>query len=315
MNRRDFVRFLGLGLAGAAAGGQVYWPRETTAPPQLHLAFLADAHLKEGDARRPEARSLIRAVAELRSLDPGPQLVLFAGDLANEGNPDALALGGEILADLPADCLMVMGEGDGPPDRSAPWHSLFGDPRFSYLLRQTAKGKRQTILQILGLHTAWRPDPGDPLFYVGGAGRRWLSRELDRLDPEIPLLLLSHAPLAPVFRPWQQWTLDGLEILAQLGRFRQVLCLHGHTHHAVVSSQLPVVSKDNDFIGLFTENEKRKTENVLHLSLPATAWPGPMAIQGTPADLSPGLGPGGCGWALLAIEADSFRLQPQVWQS
>ena len=151
---------------------------------------------------------------------------------------------------------------------------------------------------------------------MGDPGRRWLARELDRLDPEVPLLLVSHAPLDPVFRPWQQWTLDGPEVLAQLRRFRQVLCLHGHTHQAVASGQWPVVSKGHDFGEVFiAENRKLKTENLLHFSLPATAWPQPQAIQGTPARLGPGLGPSGCGWALLAAEAASFKLQPQVWEA
>ena len=237
MNRRDFVRFLGLGLAGACAGGQLYWPREADAAPALRLACLADAHLKDGDERRPEAQSLARAVAELRGLNPAPQLVLFAGDLAHHGNPAALALGREILADLPAPCLLLMGEGDGQPDNAAPWRRLFGEPWFS----RTLPG-----LQVIGVHTAWCPGPGGPLFRVGDPGRRWLARELGRLDPEVPLLLVSHAPLDPVFRPWQQWTLDGPEVLAQLSRFRQVLCLHGHTHHAVASCQWPVVSKGHD---------------------------------------------------------------------
>ena len=315
MNRRDFVRFLGLGLAGACAGGRVSWPREAAAAPKLRLALLADAHLKDGDARRPEAQFLARAVAELQGLNPAPQLVLFAGDLAHHGHPAALALGREILADLPAPCLLLMGDGDGQADNAAPWRRLFGEPWFTHLLPKTANGKRQTALQILGLHTAWCPGPGGPLFRVGDPGRRWLARELGGFDPEVPLLLVSHAPLDPVFRPWQQWTLDGSEVLTQLSRFRQVLCLHGHTHHAVVSSQWPVVSKGNDFIEVSTANGKRKTENLLHLSLPATAWPGPQAVQGTPARLGPGLGPRGCGWTLLAAEAASFELQPQVWQA
>jgi 3',5'-cyclic AMP phosphodiesterase CpdA len=315
MNRRDFVRFLGLGLAGACAGGQVSWPREVVATPELRLGLLADAHLKDGDARRPEAQSLARAVRELRDLNPAPQLVLFAGDLAHHGNPAALALGREILADLPTPCLMLMGEGDGLPDNAAPWRRLFGEPRFSHLLQKKANGKRQTALQILGLHTAWCPGPGGPLFRVGDPGRRWLARELGRLDPEVPLLLVAHAPLDPVFRPWQQWTLDGPEVLGQLSRFRKVLCLHGHTHHAVASCQLSVVSKDNDFIEVFMANGKRQTANRLCLSLPATAWPGPQALQGTPARLGPGRGPSGCGWTLLASEAASFKLQPQIWEA
>ncbi len=317
MNRRDFVRFLGFGLAGAYAGGQVYWPREAAAAPTLRLALLADAHLTDGDARRPEAQALARAVAELRGLNPAPQLILFAGDLAHNGNPTALALGGEILADLPASSLLLMGEGDGLPDHAASWRRLFGEPWFSHLLRQTENGKRKTVLQILGLHTAWCPGPGGPVFRVGDSGRRWLARELRCFDPEVPLLLVSHAPLDPIFRPWQQWTLDGPEVLAQLRRFRQVLCLHGHTHHAVVRRQGAGISKEHEWSAVFfTKNRKPKTENrLLSLSLPATAWPGPQAVQGTPARLGPGLGPSGCGWALLTAEAASFKLQPQIWQT
>jgi 3',5'-cyclic AMP phosphodiesterase CpdA len=270
------------------------------------LAFLSDAHLKDGEERRAEAQALARAVAELRRLKPAPRLVLFAGDLAHNGEPRALALGQEILSDLPAPLLMVMGEGDGLPDRAAAWLRLFGEPWFSHVLPKTENRKPKTV--ILGLHTAWCPGPGGPAFRVGEAGRRWLARELARLDPEVPLILLSHAPLDPIYRPWQQWTLDGSEVMPLLARFRQVLCLHGHTHNAVVS-------KGNDFRkGFLTENGKQETGNrLLSISLPATAWPGPQALQGTPAHLIPGLGPAGCGWLLLAAGSTSLQFQPQIW--
>jgi len=320
MKRRDFLRRLGLGLAGAWALGRVSWPVGAQASdPQgteLRLAFLGDAHLPDGDGRRPEAQALARAVAELRRLEPGPRLVLFAGDLAHNGDPRALALGQEILSDLPAPLLMVMGEGDGLPDGAAAWRRLFGEPWFTHLLRKTENRKQKTVCQIVGLHTAWCPGPGGPAFRVGDAGRRWLARELARLDPEAPLIILSHAPLDPVFRPWQQWTVDGPEVLARLSRFRRVFCLHGHTHHAVVSGQWPVVSKGQDFSEIFlTENRKQKTENCLSISLPATAWPGPQALQGTPARLAPGLGPSGCGWLLLSAGSTSLQFQPQIWQA
>lgn len=317
MKRREFLQLMGLGLAGACAGRQVSWPREAAAAiaPEPRLAFLADAHLPDGDDRAPEAQSLARAVAELRSLLPAPQLVLFAGDLAHNGNPAALALGQEILADLPAPCLMLLGEGDGLPDNAAPWRRLFGEPWFTHLLRETENRKQKTAFQILGLHTAWCPGPGGPLFRVGDSGRRWLARELERLDPEVPLLLLSHAPLDPVFRPWQQWTLDGPEVLARLRRFRRVLCLHGHTHAAVVSGQWPVAGEGSNFSEVFAETGKRQTANLLHFSLPSTAWPAPQAIQGTPARLRPGFGPSGCGWALLSGSGAALKFQSQTWQA
>jgi hypothetical protein len=309
MERRDFLRLLGLGLAGACTVSQVPWPPAAAAAPaaELRLALLADAHLRDGNERRPEAQALARAVAELRRLKPAPPMVLFAGDLAHNGNPAALALGQEILADLPAPPLMLMGEGDGLPDGAAPWRRLFGEPWFS----RTWPG-----LQVIGLHTAWCPGPGGPLFRVGDAGRRCLGRELARLDPEVPLAMLSHAPLEPVFRPWQQWTVDGPEVLGQLRRFRQVLCLHGHTHNAGVRGQGSGDSKGSDFGGVFTENRKQETENrLMNISLPATAWPAPLALQGTPARLSPGLGPAGCGWVVLAGRDTSLQFESHLWEA
>jgi Icc protein len=320
MKRREFLRRLGLGLAGAWALGRVSWPvgAQAAGPqaPELCLAFLADAHLPNGDERRPEAQALARAVAELRLLKPAPRLVLFAGDLAHNGDPRALALGREILSGLPAPPLMVMGEGDSLPDGASAWRRLFGEPWFSHLLQKTENGKPETVLQILGLHTAWCPGPGGPAFRVGESGRRWLARELAPLDPEVPLVILSHAPLDPIYRPWQQWTVDGPEVAALLTEFRQVLCLHGHTHNGVASGQGSVVKKGNDFgKGFLTENGNRQTGTRLSVPLLATAWPWPQALQGTPARLGPGLGPAGCGWLLLAAGSTSLQLQPQIWQA
>ncbi len=330
MKRREFLQCLGIGLAGGWVFSRPFWPRVAAAGvPELRLAVLADAHLKNGDGRRPEAQALARAVAELRGLTPAPDLVLFAGDLAHGGNPAALALGKEILADLPAPLLMVMGEGDGLPDGAAAWRRLFGDPWFSHLLPKTENGKLKTVLQVLGLHTAWCPGPGGPLFRVGESGRHWLARELARLDPEAPLLVLSHAPLDPIYRPWSQWTLDGPEVLDRLGRFRRVLCIHGHTHCAgvrgqgLVSSEQRAVSNTAGVRGQWPgvsnsddQGEILLTKNgLLHLSLPATAWPWPQALQGTPARPGPGLGPSGCGWVVLAGRETSLTCESRLWRA
>jgi hypothetical protein len=137
------------------------------------------------------------------------------------------------------------------------------------------------------------------------------------MDPEAPLILLSHAPLDLIYRPWQQWTADCREVAILLAGFRQVLCLHGHTHNAGARGQGSVIGEVYDRGGIFlTENGKWKTANrLLHLALPATAWPGPQALQGTPASSVPGLGPAGCGWLLLAAGPASLRFQLNIWQA
>jgi hypothetical protein len=199
----------------------------------------------------------------------------------------------------------------------------------SNLLPKTENLKPKTALQILGLYTAWCPGPGGPGFYLGEAGRRRLAQELARLDPAAPLLVLSHAPLGLVFRPWHQWTGDAREILDLLSRFSRVLLVHGHCHAS--SCQPSAVScqqlQDNNWqskggsngswvSGLIeeTKNVKRKTKNS-HLSLPATAWPLPSPLLGTPARLRPGLGTHGCGWSLASLRGGALEVSHRLWQT
>ena len=313
MKRRDFLLRLGWGLGATWALSRFPWhnPVQAATGPQVRLALLADAHLRDGNPARPEAQALARAVSEIKSLKVAPDLILFAGDLAHSGDPRALALGREILSDLPASPLMVMGEGDGLPESAGPWRRLFGEPYFSRSLPG---------LQVLGLHTAWCAGPGGPVFQVGKAGRDRLARELARLDPGVPLLVLSHAPLARIFRPWQQWTEDAPKIYGLLDRFPTVLCLHGHVHGAVISGQWSVVSNFAYASGvnspLFTDNRKSKTENPLyHQAIPATSWPLSNPLQGTPAPARPGLGPRGCGWSQVSLKESAFQFLPNLWQA
>ncbi len=200
MERREFVKQVGLGLAAGWAMGRLSWPFSAwAAGPELRLALLADAHLKDGNDRRPEAIALARAVAEIRQLSPPPSLVLFAGDLAHRGRPDALDLGKEILGDLPGPCWAVRGEGDHGPGGNAAWVRRWGEPRFSRAFQG---------FHLLGLDTALKFRAGGPVFEIGADQRQWLARELAALSPATPLIILSHAPLRRIFHPWQQWTGD-----------------------------------------------------------------------------------------------------------
>jgi 3',5'-cyclic AMP phosphodiesterase CpdA len=313
MDRRQFIKHLGLGLAAGWALGGRSWPLPAWgAAPALRLALLADAHLKDGNDQRPEARALARAVAEIRSLSPSPDLVLLAGDLAHKGRPDALDLGREILADLPAPMWVVPGEGDHGPRGSA-WERRFGEPWFSHSLLG---------FQFLGLHTLLKSAVGGPVFEIGAAQRRWLVRELDAFDPATPLVIVSHAPLARIFRPWRQWTADAPEIAPRLARFHQVLCLHGHIHGPRILSPpaLRTVAASPPAGGGEYEvphNPAAQTASagITHYGLPSTAWPLPTAIQGTPAIPRPGRGPRGCGWVLVNLCHNNADFRPHLWQA
>jgi Icc-related predicted phosphoesterase len=304
MNRRDFIGKLGKGLIAGWAAAHLSWPRCTAAStPAISLAFLADPHLIDGNDQRPEALSLARAVTEIKSQKPTPHLALVAGDLAHDGNPKALALGEEILSELPMPILAVRGEGDGCPVKGQAGWKTFSQGRFVY----DCEG-----INLLGLDTGRQNTPTGPAFVLGETQHRWLARVLSRLDPAQPLVILSHAPLTSIFRPWGQWTVDSGPLIDRLSRFHQVLCFHGHVHH----SGRPAGA------GLGLENfchpPTLKTANrkpLAHLALPATSWPLPLPQQGTPKKLRPGLGPRGCGWALLNKCGQSLQLHQRLWEA
>jgi len=325
------------------AAGWVYqgWPgsfplaRAAAQPLNLGIACLADAHLPDGNPSRPEALSLARAVAEIRSLTPVPRLALLAGDLAHDGDASALALGREILSDLPMPILAVRGEGDGSPGKGD-GGQLFGKSRFFY----TCEG-----VNLLGLDTVWQDGPYGPGFTLGEAQPRWLAEILVRVDPAIPLIVLSHAPLTPIYRPWGQWTVDSGPLLDQLTRFEQVLCLHGHVHHGggvfahgqatPGKSPPPLVGGGwgereispwpGPGLARFTPSptlphqrggsEDGAWRGFQHVSLPATSWPLPSPLAGTPQKLRPGLGPRGCGWAFLSQGGGQSQFRQVLWQA
>ncbi len=310
MNRRQFLYNLGMGLAAVWAAGRLFGPKAAwSSTPGISLAFLADAHLPDGDPTRPEALALARAVAEIKTLKPRPTAVLFAGDLAHDGNPQALALGTEILSEFDLPVLAVRGEGDGPREKDGPGWGLFGQGRFIY----GCEG-----VNLLGLDTVRRDTPAGPAFALGEAQLRWANRVLADLDPAKPLLILSHAPLIPVYRPWGQWTLDSGPLLSRLSRFKNVLAVYGHVHQAMGGGgDLPFqAGHPHSPAGRARPVGQGTEDSTLHsLSLPATSWPLPPALVGTPRRLNPGLGPKGCGWAFLPLGAMAGRIHRVLWEA
>jgi Icc protein len=305
MQRREFLKTLAKGMA--AGWACQFWPGAfplsgaSAASPGLKIACLADPHLMDGNVARPEARALARAVAEIRALTPAPGLVLFAGDLAHDGNVHALALGEEILSELTMPVLAVRGEGDGSPAQGIAGQRIFAEGSFCY----TYEG-----VNLLSLETLWQDGPQGPGFALGEAQVRRLSQVLPRLDPASPLVVLSHAPLTPIYRPWGQWTRDSRPVLDQLADFKNVLYVHGHVHH---SDHL--AEKNLNIDNRFFRKQKTGNRKPVHLALPATSWPMPCALTGTPSELSPGAGPRGCGWALLQQGSQHTQLRQILWQA
>ena len=193
---------------------------------------------------------------------------------------------GKSSGTCPAPCWAVRGEGDHGPGGKSAWVRRWGEPWFSRAFRG---------FHLLGLDTSLNPRAGGPVFEIGAAQRQWLARELALLSPATPLIILSHAPLARLFHPWQQWTGDAPEVARLLARFSQVLCLHGHVHGAGIRGQGSGVRNDDNDGNRFLQlvfNRKPKTENRNPLiACPPPPGPGPWRCRGRRRRRAPGWAP------------------------
>ncbi|HAY23314.1 MAG TPA: hypothetical protein DCY27_14355 [Desulfobacterales bacterium] len=282
MDRRLFLKHLGFCLAANAIGipltsGPSGAPaQDESSATTFKVAFLADAHLPDGKPDSIAARHLALAVEEINGQEPPVDLVFFGGDLTHDGNPKALSLAKEFFSSLRPPVWLLPGEKDYPIASGSLWTEIFGRSTFSFI----HKG-----VHFIGLNTVhFGQKAGSGLFQISHPQHHWLAAELAETPCELPLIIVSHAPLYRLFHPWQWWT-EGAETVHDLLQARQrVILLHGHVHQ---------------HIGL-------EHKNLQFLGVRSTAWPLPDVRLGVPQKQREATASDrtGCGWLLLTISSD-----------
>ena len=254
---------LAFGAAGAAA--------DKSAP--FRFAYISDSHLYDKALNDRFARSLMRAVDDVNSLDPQPDFVFYGGDLAQLGQAKELELGAQILRSLKAPLKIMVGEHDWYLDMGEKWRELFGKPTESWdhkgvhfvkllsVIEEdfwTARGMKpmERMKTVAGLDNGVQKP-----FTVGPEQREWLKQDLAKLPDDAPVVVFSHSPLYKLYKNWNFWTDDADEVQAILQRFKNVTVIHGHTHQMLTN----------------------RIGNIHFHGLLATAWPWPYAPEGMPA--------------------------------
>ncbi|KPB85958.1 3',5'-cyclic adenosine monophosphate phosphodiesterase CpdA [Pseudomonas syringae pv. maculicola] len=130
---------------------------------------------------------LAAAVDTINALDPAPDLILFSGDLVDEGRPEEYAMARELLQPLRQRLLMIPGNHDHRQNlRSAfPEHDYFiNEENCSFVDSGSAP------MRIIGLDISV-PDQhhGD----MTDTATQWLDRTL-ALEPDKPTLIMMHQP-------------------------------------------------------------------------------------------------------------------------
>ena len=277
------------------------YAQEAGAPETFRFAWISDTHLLPKEVNTRFVEKAVRAVNDVKAMDPPPDFLIFGGDLAQLGDPVELQLGNEIINELQIKKYFIPGEHDWYLDMGKTWTELFGASPWTF----DHKGVRfiglDTVSRATDFWTARNMSPdrahgrhGDPRRRAGrrlGRARPRAAR-LSRQDPvrlgqDRPVVIFTHNPLYEYYPPWNFWVRDWREVHEIVKPYTKITNIHGHTHQV-----------------LYNEIGAMRSIGML-----ATSWPWPYAPEGVPDLTKPMIraDPGdpfdGVGWGKMTFEA------------
>ena len=227
--------FFGLGGVAEAATKKI---------KPFNFAVLTDAHLYDINDHKFD-NILEKAVADVNSISPTPDFLLYAGDLGQSGKESELVKGKKILDKLKMKYKIIPGEHDYYLDMGKAWRGLFGDEHWSF---------DHNGVHFIGMNSILVPDfwtmkkltPKAPMglkeeleghksgaWGVGEKPLEWLAKDVKKVSPDTPVVIMTHSPLWDYYPRWNFQTYDAPEIRELLRKFDKVISIHGHVHQVV----------------------------------------------------------------------------------
>jgi 3',5'-cyclic AMP phosphodiesterase CpdA len=216
IDRREFLQLAGLagaGIAGVAFSSGLH-PRRALAQAgrtdEFMFLQMSDTHWGfTGPAVNPDAGvTLQKAVASVNALDHPPDFIVFTGDLthttddANERRT-RLAQFRDIVSKLKVKTVRFMpGEHDASLDNGEAFREFFGDTHCTF--------------DHKGVHFIVLDNVSDPTGAIGETQLKWLRADLEHLDREAPIVVLTHRPLFDLYPQWDWATRDGAAAIQAL---------------------------------------------------------------------------------------------------
>ncbi|MEO1532062.1 MAG: phosphodiesterase [Pseudomonadota bacterium] len=198
----------------------------------LKLIQITDCHLvPEGELlfESDPAKGLAAAIDSVIADHADADLVVFSGDLAHDGLPEAYAVLRRELARLPMPWQVLPGNHDKREEM------LAGIPR----LTADENGFLQTVREIGGLRLAFL-DTVDPAVHSGAycEGRRaWLAQALDASAGLPTYLFMHHPPMAIAMPRLDQYGLSEPDAFASVLEGHDIRHIFfGHVHRPVSGS-------------------------------------------------------------------------------
>jgi Icc-related predicted phosphoesterase len=231
LNRRDFIKAAGIaGITGTLFNidlSAADMPREIAGSNTRENFFfvqLSDTHWGFNDpVINPDfAGTLKKAVAGVNSLEQKPDFIVFTGDLTHTTDDDKerrkrMNEFRKIIKELKVQNIRFLpGEHDASLDNGQAFKELFGKTHYSF----DHKGVRFIALDNVS----------DPHAALGDDQLDWLKGDLEKLDKDTRIVVLTHRPLFDLAPDWDWATPDGAKAIDLLTPFTNVVVLYGHIH-------------------------------------------------------------------------------------
>ena len=225
IDRRHFLKLT------AAGGGAVFMSglyrtalaADAAGTEDFYFVQLSDSHWGfSGPANPDAANTLKKAVAAVNALPIAPEFIVFTGDLTHTTDDpkerrERMAQFRDIVAGLKAGPVYFMpGEHDAALDRGAAYKEYFGKTHYSFMHK--------------GVHFLVLDNVSDPGAKIGADQLEWFKSELDKLDRDARIVVLTHRPLFDLEPKWDWATRDGDQAIALLMPYTNVTVFYGHIH-------------------------------------------------------------------------------------
>ena len=221
INRRQFLEIAALGVVVFASG---LTGIACAASQDFYFVQLSDVHWGFTDAKiNPEfAISLQRSIAAVNKLKPGPDFVVFTGDLTQTTEDPVerrrrMREFREIARTLKCkDVRYLPGEHDATTDKGEAYQEFFGELHYSF--------------DHKGIHFVVIDNVTNAALGIAPAQLEWLADDLAKHPKNTPIVVLTHRPLFELMPSWDWATRNGDKVIEMLMPFANVTVFYGHIH-------------------------------------------------------------------------------------
>ncbi len=276
ITRRDFIGVTAKGAAATMIAG-VFAPSmgsmiglggvaeaKSKKVKPFTFAVMTDGHLYDIKDHRFDSM-FMDAVDMINKMRPRPDMVIYAGDVAQTGLKSELLKGKRMLDKLKMPYKVIPGEHDWYLDMGKAWRKLFGAENWSFNHNGTHmigmnsikiddfwSGPGLTNEERMGRVLELECNSCGP-WGVDPEGLEWLAKDVRRVSPDTPIIFFSHSPLWDYYPRWNFNTKDAPEIRSILRKFDSVIAVHGHVHQVLFN----------------------KIGNISSVGTSSTSWPWP----------------------------------------